>query len=421
MKRVLVFPCGSEIGLEVQRALAESRHFEVIGASSVPDHGRFVYKNYVGDVPDVDSDQFVPRMNELVVSRGIDYIVPAHDSVVLKLARNQESLRAVAVTSDVRTCEVCRSKALTYRVLEGIVPTPRSYHGGDFPVFPVFLKPDVGQGSRGTVKALSQEEIEFHVRRDPTLLRLEYLPGAEYTVDCFTDRHGRLLFSGARLRRRIQGGISVNSAEVRDPRFGEIAERINATLPLRGAWFFQVKERATGELVLLEIAPRIAGTMALFRVDGVNFVQLSLFDRMGMPVTVLRNNLPVEIDRALAARFRLGHQYSRVYVDLDDTLIIDGRVNTALIAFLYQARNQGKRITLLSRHRRDLRQTLHAAALSEDLFDEVQLIGDTASKSAYIVGTDAIFIDDSFAERQEVSHARGIPVFSLDAVEALVA
>jgi hypothetical protein len=421
MKRVLVFPCGSEIGLEVQRALAESRHFEVIGASSVPDHGRFAYENYVDDIPDVDSEQFIPRLNDLVVSRGIDYIVPAHDSVVLKLARNQQTLRAVVVTSDERTCEVCRSKALTYRVFEGIVPTPRTYQDGDTPTFPVFLKPDIGQGSKGTVKALTQEEIDFHVRRDPTLLRLEYLPGAEYTVDCFTDRHGRLLFTGARLRRRVQGGISVNSMEVRHPRFGEIAERINGTLPLRGAWFFQVKERATGELVLMEIAPRVAGTMALFRADGVNFVQLSLFDRMGMPVTVLRNNLPVEIDRALSARFRLGHQYNSVYVDLDDTLIVHGRVNTALIAFVYQARNHGKRIILLSRHRRDVRQTLRAAALSEDLFDEVQLIGDTARKSAYIVGTDAIFIDDSFAERREVAQACGIPVFSLDAVEALVA
>ena len=45
-KNILVFPCGSEIALELYRALVHSKHFNLIGASSVDDHGRFVYHNY---------------------------------------------------------------------------------------------------------------------------------------------------------------------------------------------------------------------------------------------------------------------------------------------------------------------------------------------------------------------------------------
>ena len=40
-------PCGSEIGLEINRALSNDIHFKMIGASTTPDHGRFVYKNYI--------------------------------------------------------------------------------------------------------------------------------------------------------------------------------------------------------------------------------------------------------------------------------------------------------------------------------------------------------------------------------------
>lgn len=421
MKRVLVFPCGSEVGLELRRALADSIHFSVVGASSVPDHGRFAYREYVEGLPDVGADDFVPRLNEVIERHAIDFVLPAHDSVVLKLAQHQQSLRAPAVTSVARTCEICRSKAETYRVFASIIATPHVYAAGEPMEFPVFLKPDVGQGSKGTYKALDPQEVEFHCRRDPTLLRLEYLPGAEYTIDCFTDRHGKLRFAGGRVRQRIQGGISVNAVEVRDDRFQQLAAAINATLAFRGAWFFQVKARADGELVLMEIAPRIAGTMALFRVDGVNLPQLSLFDRMDREVEIVRNHLPVEIDRALGSRFRLGHEYHRVYVDLDDTLIVGTLVNTVLVGFLYQARNEGKRLVLLSRHRRDVRETLRAAALSERLFDEICIIGDTAPKSDFIEGPDSIFIDDSFAERREVALRRAIPVFSLDAVEALLA
>ena len=54
MKNVLVFPCGSEIGLEVNRALANSTHFKLYGGNSVDDHGKFVYKNYISGIPFIE-------------------------------------------------------------------------------------------------------------------------------------------------------------------------------------------------------------------------------------------------------------------------------------------------------------------------------------------------------------------------------
>jgi hypothetical protein len=47
-KKILVFPCGSEIGLEIYRAMRYSTHFTLAGASSVDDHGKFVYEEYYG-------------------------------------------------------------------------------------------------------------------------------------------------------------------------------------------------------------------------------------------------------------------------------------------------------------------------------------------------------------------------------------
>lgn len=418
MKRVLVFPCGSEIGLEVGRALVGSSYFEAIGASSVPDHGRFAYGEYLQDVPQVDNEHFVVAIERIVREQAIDFIVPAHDSVVLKLAEFQHALSAPVVTSPLATCRICRSKSATYRHLDGTVPTPVLYEAHP-PRFPVFLKPDVGQGSRGTHLARSAGEVAHHLRRDPSLLVLEYLPGPEYTVDCFTDRHGTLRFAAGRHRRRIAGGISVNSVEVSTLPFVTMAKAINARMALHGAWFFQVKERADGELVLMEVAPRIPGTAALFRADGVNLVQLALFDRMGVDVEILRNGLPLEIDRALTARFRLGYAYSCVYVDLDDTLIFQGKVHPPLVQFLHSARNAGKRIVLLSRHRLDVSVTLRQHAVSDALFDRIHILRAGEPKSDFVKERDAILIDDSFAERKEVARRTGIPVFALDALEAL--
>ena len=213
---VLVFPCGSEIGLEVNRALADSTHFTLFGANSVDDHAKFVYRNYVAGLPFIDAPDFINEINRVVEQYRIDFIIPAHDSAVLKMAENQHMIKATVVTSCAETCRICRSKRRTYELFRELIPTPQVYAPTEIMSFPVFLKPDVGQGTKGTYKANTREEIEFYVKKDSTLLVLEYLPGKEYTVDCFTDRNGTLLFVAGRERRRIYSGISVNSKQVTD-------------------------------------------------------------------------------------------------------------------------------------------------------------------------------------------------------------
>lgn len=419
MKNVLVFPCGSEIGLEVNRALAYSKHFRLFGGNSIDDHGKFVYKNYTTGLPFVEEPKFIDELNKIIELYKIDFIVPAHDSAVLKMAENQSMINATIITSCAETCKACRSKIVTYEIFEKLIPTPKVYNIKEEMVFPVFLKPDVGQGTKGTYKVNSKEEVSFYYKKDPTLIALEYLPGKEYTVDCFTDQKGQLLFAEGRERTRTSNGISVNSKPINNPKFKNIAEIINQTLSFQGVWFYQVKERADGEFVLMEIAPRLAGTMALFRANGVNFIQLSLFDRMGVEVSILNNKLDIEIDRALFARYSHNENYDYVYIDFDDTIIIENTVNTEIIKFLYQARNLGKKIVLLTRHKQDVKKTLAKFAISELLFDDICVLKQTENKSSFIKKAKSIFIDDSFAERKEVSDKLKIPVFGLDALESL--
>ena len=83
MKKVLVFPCGSEIGLEIERALKFNKDYELIGGSSVNDHGMFAYENYIGNIPSVDDNKFIDKINEIVKKENIEYLYPAHDSVCL--------------------------------------------------------------------------------------------------------------------------------------------------------------------------------------------------------------------------------------------------------------------------------------------------------------------------------------------------
>jgi predicted ATP-grasp superfamily ATP-dependent carboligase len=422
-KNVLVFPCGSEIGLEINNALRFTKDFTLFGASSVPDHGKFVYKNYIEGLPNVDEDNFIEALNKIVTQYNIDFIFPAHDSVVLKLAQNRDLINAEVITSDKITCEICRSKKKTYEYFKDESFTPRVFKNyKNVNQYPVFLKPDVGQGSKGVALVQNEEDLIFYINNNANLLILEYLPGEEYTIDCFTDKNQRLRFVGMRERRRIKSGISVNSITLKtNEEVKKIAEKINNKLNLRGAWFFQVKKDVNGKFKLLEVAPRIAGTMSLYRNKGVNFPLLSLYDRMGHDVDIIENDYSLEVDRALVNRFSLDYNYEKVYIDFDDTLTYKGQINPLVMMFLYQCLNNRKKIVLVTKHEFNIKETLEKLKIDKNIFDEIIHITKDDHKYKYFKNdVPAIFIDDSYSERRAIYEKFGFPVFDLDSLESLL-
>jgi predicted ATP-grasp superfamily ATP-dependent carboligase len=216
--------------------------------------------------------------------------------------------------------------------------------------FPVFIKPDAGQGSKGAKVIYSQTELDYELLLNQNMVICEYLPGEEFTIDCFTDRNGELRVCVPRKRNRIRTGISVNSVIVpMNEKIHDIAMTINRSLKFNGSWFFQLKLNGNGEYKLLEIAPRIAGTMGLSRNMGINHVLLTLYNFMKMPVSIIQNDFNIEVDRALISRYRIDIEYDTVYLDLDDTLIISNKVNDFLMMYLYQLINRKIKIILLSK------------------------------------------------------------------------
>jgi hypothetical protein len=421
--RVLVFPCGSEIGLEIYHSLCYSPHIELIGASSVDDHGKFVFSNYIGDIPSVDEPNFMESFSDVVKLHKIDAIYPTMDKIIWKLKSFEKELGCLVISSPARTTKVCLSKNLTYLRLHNLIKTPITYRDlMTIKNFPVFIKPDIGYGSRGIFRADDSEDIKYFFSKQSKsdYVISEYLTGDEYTVDCFTDRHRKLRFCGPRLRQRVSNGISVNTIQVTQnlADFLDIAEIVNNELEMKGAWFFQVKRDKNGSLTLLEIAARLGGSSSLHRGRGVNFALLSLYDSFDMDVEIMENSYDIELDRALNRKYKISLKYSTVYVDFDDCLIINNIINVQLVSFLYGCFNLGKRIILLTKHEKEIFSSLNQYRLNA-LFDEVIQISKTKSKSDYITSLDSIFIDDSFQERRKVKEERNIPVFSPDMIEVI--
>ena len=419
---ILIYPAGGENALEVKESLSYKLNISVFGASSKSDHARFVYKNF-SFAPNVAEASFIEAFNKLIRNWKIDFVIPTHDTVALKLSEFHDSLDATVIASGFETNRICRHKKLTMELFAGSHFCPIVYSdASEVNEFPCYVKPDLGEGGKNSYIVGNKEELSFTLRKrsGQDMLITEYLPGAEYTVDCFTDRFGTLRYVGPRSRQRIFGGISVNASTVDGAGFREIAAEINTKMKFRGYWFFQLKEDKFGHPKLMEISARPAGTMSLYRQRGINFMLLSVYDFMGYDYDILDNGYQVQLDRCLSARYELGITYDSIYVDLDDTLIYGGKVNRHILLLLYQARERGIPVILLTKHSDNVCDTLNNYGLSEQLFSRVDQISTTDDKKKYITHKNPIFIDNSFTERARIHRDLQVPVFDTDNVSSLL-
>lgn len=415
---VLIFPCEGNSN-ELHDALSYCFNINVFGASSVVRHGKYIYRNYDSSLPYITEPDFIDKFNDYLESNKIDVILPQHDTVALFLAENADKIHAKVVQDNVRTNHICRSKILTHELFADCDFVPLRYKELDQVVYPAFVKPDIGEGGHGAFLA-EQKEHFLNVSFDNYLVT-EYLPGKEYTVDCLTDKDGIMRYVSPRVRKRTMAGISVAGyTETVTEEILQIAQTINSRLSFEGLWYFQLRADKEGSLKLMEISVRCAGGMCLTRAKGINLPLLTVYIALGQEITVFDNDKNVEMDRALVGRYNIHVDYKNVYIDFDDTITLRGEVNPMAVFFLYQCRNKGKRVYLLTRHIEDIKASLEKYAISEGLFDEIVSIQDGTPKSEYIKQHDSIFIDNMFKERLDVKQKCRIPVFDADSFEFLL-
>lgn len=425
MKNLLIFPAGTEIGIEIFNALKYSKFFKVFGATSLEDHSVYLYKRLITGLPYYHEKGFLSEFNKILEVYKIDYVYPANDAVQCFLVQNEKNVAAKIVSASPKTVEICRSKKETYRYLcnhECFWFVPKVFESIEtIENYPVFVKPDKGQGSVGAEIVYNEERLKQRLGEGKKLVICEYLDGEEYTVDCFTDRKGNLRVISLRNRARIRLGISVHSQILDENEdVNKIANSLNSIFKFQGAWFFQLKKDHQGNFKLLEVSPRIPGTMGVSRNRGVNFPILTLFDLEGYDIDIIENKYKISVDRAFINRYKIEMDYDVVYVDFDDTLIIDNRVNVMLLAFLYQALDKKKTIILVTKHINDIQESLKKYKISEDIFADIISLKKIDEKTKYINKDRAIFIDDSFAERKRVNIEKDIPVFDVDMIESLI-
>ena len=421
-KNVLIYPCNSDVALELYESLRYSLHINVLGASSKRSIADEIMPNIIHHLPNIFEDDFINELNSFIDTHNVDMIFSTHDDVIYYFAELQDKINAIVIGGDKFTNSIVRYKSKTYELFNDFRFKPKVYRNIDeITDYPIFIKPNVGHGSVGARLVKSSQEISSNIWE--TQVVTEYLPGSEYTVDCYSNYKNELLYAFPRERGLIKNGVSQYNYEPESEviqKIYVIAQEINSILKFKGLWFFQLKEDINGELKLLEICTRAATTMSFARFKGVNLPLLTVFAYLNWDVDINIINKNIELYRYSSTKVKYKFTYKHVYLDYDDTLIINDKVNLAAITFIYQCLNKEIDIYLITKHQYDLKESLKRFNISENLFEKIIWIPMDHSKYKYINEVESIFIDNHFQERKEVYTNCNIPVFDVEGIKSLI-
>jgi HAD superfamily phosphatase (TIGR01681 family) len=387
--------------------------------------------------PSIHDKDFFVFLERLIEKEGLDLVFPTHDWFLKPFAEREKIGKAQLVVPDLETIRITRSKELTYKFLRDEIPVPKTYPSDKIPAdikFPLFIKPKTGRGSIQAFKVANKEELNLYLSRVEDPLLMEYLPGKEYTIDCICDLNGRLLAISIRERIKIKGGISMISKIVENDKISQLAETIANRLKFKGGWFFQVKEAENGVLTLLEINARVAGTMCLTRMAGVNIPLLTVRLFLGKNLRYV----PPPITNMIVTR-HLTEEYiwedmkgiKCITWDLDDTLW-DGRLcedkvtlRPQIHCILKELKERNLVLCATSRNpqliglkREKIIHLLKDAGI-DDIFTYLEINDRPKSENVKKIASklqlklnQILYIDDAFTEREEVKqNASGIRVF----------
>lgn len=368
-KGILVIGCGSLAANDINIALRDIPGYKLYGASDRKNHGEYVYKNYISDIPNIKEDNFIEMLNNNIEKYNIKFIIPTHEDMALYLQENRDNIKANIICSEYDTALLCRYKSKTYKKLEKYDFVPKTYKKEDVKDFPVFIKKDNDQGARHAYKVNNQNELDLYAKED--MIICEFLPGEEVTVDCFTNRSGELLFCNPRVADRMLAGIDVHARRIKSEEITNIASLINKEIKFRGFWFFQVKKDINGKYKLLEISTRLPGAFSLSRCLDVNLPLLAVKDFDGENVKISFNDINIEADKQFFGKYKLDINYSTVFLDIDSCIIKTNYINTLLMMYLYQCINKNIKLIGITSNYQETIKNLKNKRIATDLFTDI--------------------------------------------------
>lgn len=214
-KRVLIGSCGGLTGIYLSRQFNKNG-CTVIGADSSEDNAALPFLDAFHRLPYADSEGFMNSLIGLLKKERIDYYIPTHSREIEKISEFENSLRAQwsgqFVVCPYETFLKLNSKKNANMAFADIgIPVPEMISDSNVKdaSFPIFMKPDIGSGSKKACPVETEALYREFRKIYPDACFYRMIRGREFTVDCFYSCSGELISFNQRIRIKSIGGAVV--------------------------------------------------------------------------------------------------------------------------------------------------------------------------------------------------------------------
>lgn len=269
-------------------------------------------------VPSGASADYIESIKNICKKEGITTLIPQYGDELVPLSRNIPLFDRLGVkiitTSDTEKLSIANNKIALYDYFteSNFIPQYRractlneiekAIFELGYPNKAVCLKPAASEGSKG-FHIITNEKIDILNERPgtakirwevlksqleqysklPDILIMEYLPGTEYSVDCVC-KNGETIVCVPRQRVETSMGIAIESIIEKNDELIAISKKIVKALNLSYNINIQFKYSREGLPKLIEINPRVSGSLVTNLGAGINMLEVALNLAYGLPL-----------------------------------------------------------------------------------------------------------------------------------------
>ena len=317
---VLVSACGYQFMPALADCIKDNgeRNIRIVGTDMNYDETILQMVDAFYQVPKALDPNYIPRVLEICDKEKVDILLPTMSAELIPIIENMAEFdsRGIKVSvSNRRSIEICNNKLRFYQFMKdnglpmvdfyeanSVEEVKEAFKKLDYPNKPVCMKALELSGSRGirivdpsksrfdilfgekpnSVYISYEELIEILSEKEkmPKVCVMEAMTGSEFSIDLVAD-HGKVLYMCGRQSNTIIASIPQTATLFKDERAYKICEDVVRLLEIDGQADFDFRYDKDGNPILMEVNPRIAATMKIFKEGGMNLVYLRIKQLLG--------------------------------------------------------------------------------------------------------------------------------------------
>ena len=297
------------------------RKIRIIGADMSDDSTILQMCDKAYQVPRATDPEYIDSLLDICKKEKVDFLLPIMSAELEVLAVNKKRFEEIGTKVSVSSPEALhiannKQRLLNYlkdndlpcadfQVIHSTEELQECARKLGYPEKKVCVKAADSSGSRGfrilsahyskldaflhekpSSGVITLEEMCDILRKAdvfPELLLMEYLPGAEYTVDLLADE-GKVLAFCCRKSLKMENSIMLDAVTVDNAAITDLCTGIVTGLKLDGNIGFDIRERSDGTPLIMECNPRITAGIPYYVEAGVNLPYLCIKKLLGVSI-----------------------------------------------------------------------------------------------------------------------------------------